>query len=94
MLTSYVTNTSKMVTSSGFQIGINVANKFLRYPKVTALAIGILGINSFPIASAGPVAEVICMAACSGSALVNPTMFLLWQQCMQACVLLGFAPIP
>lgn len=89
-----ITRTLSTVTNYSFSAVGSVSNAILNDPKVTALALAVLSTYSLPTVSAGPAAEIACMATCSAAALVHPVAAAWWTQCMQFCVMLGFAPTP
>lgn len=88
--------TGTLSTVTNYSVGMikSVSTTALANPKITALAIGVLSNCSLPAVSAGPAVEIGCMVTCSAAALVHPAAALWWAQCMQFCVLLGFAPTP
>lgn len=89
-----ITGTLSTVYKYGCGAVASVSSAALNNPKVTALALGVLSNYSLPTVSAGPAVEIGCMVTCSAAALVNPVAAAWWAQCMQFCVLLGFAPTP
>lgn len=89
-----ITGTLSTVTNYSCGAVASVSSAVLNNPKVTALALGVLSNYSLPAVSAGPAAEIGCMVTCSAAALVHPVAAAWWAQCMQFCVLLGFAPTP
>lgn len=89
-----ITGTLSTVTNYSVGSVAFVSNAVLNNPKVTALALAVLSTYSLPTVSAGPAAEIGCMVTCSAAALVHPVAAAWWAQCMQFCVLLGFAPTP
>lgn len=89
-----ITGTFSTVTNYSFGTVVSISKAMISNPKVTALALGILSTYSIPSVSAGPAAEIGCMVTCSAAALVHPVAAAWWAQCMQFCVLLGFAPTP
>lgn len=88
--------TGTLSTVTNYSVGMikSVSTTVLANPKISALAMGILSTYSLPTVSAGPAVEIGCMITCSTAALVHPVAAIWWAQCMQFCVLLGFAPTP
>lgn len=59
---------------------------------VTALAVQ--GAAMAPKAEGGPLAEILCLAACTAAGMANPAFVPMVPTCLASCTLFGVAPTP